>query len=853
MTRVFRPRTIKGLILAAAAAVSLALFGGLYLVIGEVYDRTVRSDARHVSRLIAGQTFDSMFQVMRKGWSREELEAFIGAMRERFSDTPYALHIYRGSKVEALFGPIEQPAMDARVREAFRYAKPLHQESGDTVRHIFPLRAREECLRCHENARVQDVLGVIEVRQDLTPVLEQARGRFMTAMALLTPLPLLVAGWVAWRITRRLDGAFDHLRDDVAAINRVSDLNERGLVTTETGFGELDRILGEIDGLGRKLRTFAVDKELLEFEIRILERFVITSDVVRDWRDYVNSLLLEINEVLEAYVLFSIFKVDEEMFDLEVFWRNEPTSDTVEALEQAARGVVHHHPAFRSASTVTIQHNVADPSQALPALGQDEIELQSKSLVVEAPKIGGIVGIGVQAGLRQDPTRLLVMESVLSTLLNVVGSVKAIYKYTKDLDYYATRDPLTNLYNQRVFWELTEYELSRSERKEGRLALLMMDLDNFKVINDTYGHTFGDRVLKEFADLARETFRHGDLLARYGGDEFVVLLTETPENQAVAVAERFLEQVRGMTVAAPDGGQVRVTVSIGIGVSPDHARQAKDLFLIADNMMYTAKGQGKNCSILAGEEDVAEVYRELGEKSFVVLNALDERRVIPYFQAIADAGDGRVRAYEVLSRIRTPSGEVLPAAEFIEAAERMGVVHRLDYLAMEAAFDRFAALDGDTELFINLSPKALILGEFMGTVRRMVTVRNIDPGRVVFELTERETVRNLTLLQRFVEDLKLEGFKFAIDDFGSGFSSFHYLKRFPVDYLKIDGDFIVNLDEDARDQAFVRSMAALSRDLGIRTVAEFVENEAVLARVREAGVDLAQGYHVGRPSPEPGE
>ena len=852
MIRIFRPRSIKGLILTAALAVTGVLFVGLYLLIAQVYDETVRRDARQVSHLIAGQTFDAMFQVMRKGWSREELESFIGAMRARFQETPYSLRIFRGPKVEALFGPIEQPPMDARVHDAFRYAKPLHEETDGTVRHLYPLRARQECLRCHENARVQDVLGVIEVRQDMKPVLAQARGRFMTAMALLMPVPLFVAGLVAVRITRRLDGAFEHLRNDVAEIKRVSDLGELNIGQMATGFTELDRILGEVDGLGRKLRTFAVDKELLEFEIRVLERFVITSEVVRDWRDYIGRLLVEINEVLEAYVLFSIFKVDDELFDLEVFWRNEPTPETASALEQAARGVVHHHPAFRSASTVTIQHNVADPSTTLPPLGEREMELQSKSLLVEAPRIGGIVGIGFQAGLGQDPTRLLVMESVLSTLLNVVGSVKAIYKYTKDLDYYATRDPLTHLYNQRVFWEMAEHELARSARTEGRLALLLMDLDNFKVINDTYGHAFGDRVLKAFADLARETFRQDDLVARYGSDEFVALLPESPGNQALTGAQRFLDAVRALEMETPDGSRLQLTASIGIGISPDHAHYPKDLFMIADTMRYSAKAQGKDCAVVAGEEDVAEVYRELGEKSFVVLNALTEQRVVPYFQPIVDASDARVRAYEVLSRIQMPDGSILPAAEFIEAAERMGVVHRLDQLTMEAAFDRMAALDPEVELFINLSPKALVLGEFTATAKRMVLTRGIDPGRVVFELTERETVRNLTLLQGFVDDLKMEGFKFAIDDFGSGFSSFHYLKRFAVDYLKIDGDFIVNLGEDRRDQAFVRSIAALARDLGIQTVAEFVEDGTILEQVRQAGLDLAQGYHVGPPRPEPG-
>jgi EAL domain-containing protein (putative c-di-GMP-specific phosphodiesterase class I) len=180
----------------------------------------------------------------------------------------------------------------------------------------------------------------------------------------------------------------------------------------------------------------------------------------------------------------------------------------------------------------------------------------------------------------------------------------------------------------------------------------------------------------------------------------------------------------------------------------------------------------------------------------------------------------------------------------------MGVVHQLDYQVMEKAFIEIGSTD--CILFINLSPKALVLSEFVPTVVRLAKDNEVDPRRIVFELTERETVRNISLLQRFVTDLKMEGFQFAIDDFGSGFSSFHYLKHFPIDFVKIDGDFIVNLLNDERDQVFVRHMAAMANELGIRTIAEFVETEEVLREVQAAGVDLVQGYLIGRPNASAG-
>ncbi|PKM43276.1 MAG: hypothetical protein CVV05_15630 [Gammaproteobacteria bacterium HGW-Gammaproteobacteria-1] len=840
-------RTIKGFMLLAALAGSLLLFAGAYAVVASLYDRTVREDAREVSGVLAGQTFDAMFQVMRKGWTRAELEEFLAAMRGRFADTPYSLEIYRGEIVEARFGPIEQPVPDAAIAQAFRDGNNVVREDGNGLRHVYPLRAREECLGCHTNAVVGDTLGVIDLRQDLRPVLERARAGFMSALWLIVPVMLVGAFLVAMFIHGRIDHSVRLLRGRVGLVNKVSDLANFAMDESQVGFRELDDILAEVRALVTRLREFAVDKDLLEFEIRLLERFIITSEVVRDWREYVNHLLLEINKVMEAYVLFSVFKVEEELFDLEIFWRNKPSPHMTQVLERSVRAVLQRHPYFKGMTTVEVNHNVADSSCDMPSLSEADIELQSKSLFVETPKIGGIVGIGVQAGLGRDPMRLLVMESILSTLLNVVGSVKAIYKYTKELEYYATRDPLTHLYNQRAFWELMEYEMERSQRKDERLGLLMIDLDNFKGVNDTYGHAFGDAFLQSFAELLKQVFRQGDVVARYGGDEFVVLLTDTPENQAWTAAQRLVEQSSQLTLTAPDGKPVRVTVSVGIALCPEHATAARDLFLVADNLMYRAKSEGKNRALLAGSNDIAEIYRGIGAQSFVILAALEEKRFIPYFQPIITTEDGTPFAYEMLSRMQDDTGAVTVAADYIDVAERMGVVHKLDYQVMEHSFEAVRRTGYSGKLFVNLSPRALILAEFVPTVEKLVSRCGINPAQIVFELTERETVRNLALLQSFVSELKLRGFQFAIDDFGSGFSSFHYLKHFPIDYVKIDGDFIINLMHDERDQVFVRHMAAMAHDLGIRTIAEFVEDAEVLQHVRDAGIDYVQGFYIGRP------
>lgn len=853
MRLLFNPvRSIKRFILTSAVLVSLALFAVSYLVVSKVYDQSLRQDARQVGRIVSGQVFSAMYQVMSRGWSREELEQFLAGLRSSTDDTSYSLEIYRGPLVSARYGEIEQPPMDSHLETLFSDGQRLTLNQVGGIRELFPLKARDVCLRCHDNAEIGDTLGVIEFKQDLVPTLEKARSQFLTVFALLAPVPLVVAFLVALFITRRIEEPLAGLRNHIGNINRVADLRVLGDATPRPAFKELRQVFDEVTTLVSKLRDVAVDKDLLEFEIRLLERFVITSDVVRDWQDYVRQLLLEINQIIPTYALFSVFKVDSEVFDLEVFWHSPPGGDTREVLEHIAREKLEKHARFSDSPIDRINHHVARTHVDPVVLTAEDLRVQVKSLIVDEPKIGGIVGVGVHAALVDDPTRALVLDSILSTLLNVIGSVKAISKYTKDLEYYATRDPLTNLYNQRVFRELMEYESGRAERHGHRFALLVIDLDNFKSINDSFGHLVGDKFLQSFANTIKSELRVGDVFARYGGDEFVILINELDDETPYVAAERILDAADTVLYVTDDNEQVRASVSIGVGIYPDHADNANDLFLFADHMMYKAKAQGKHRLAIPDQDDLLETFREISEKTQLVTQALEERWVVPFFQPIVAAADGTVHAYEVLSRIRLPDGRLVAASEFIEVAERLGVIHKLDLIVMEKAFVQAAEQGYQGLLFVNLSPKALVLNEFFGGIRNKVEASGLRPEQVVFELTERDTVRNVGMLEQFVNRLHIDGYKFAIDDFGSGFSSFHYIKRFPVDYIKIEGDFIANMINDHRDMAFVQSIALLARELGIRTIGEFVESVEVMDAVADARIDYAQGYYIGKPSPRLG-
>lgn len=846
---------IRNFILATSAMVSLGFFGISYFSLGYVLERTVHTNADQAATALSQTTFAAMYQVMNTGWRRSQVEAFVSAVADSASkDTPTELHIYRGPVVEQEYGSIKQPPFDDLIRQVFASGQDSRESPQGGMRSLMPLVANDRCLRCHDVAKPGDVLGVIEVKQDFGPLLAQSRKDFLLWMAALTPLLILLATLAVWRVSRRIETAIDGVSQAVSGVNAVADLKHLQLLHQDPGFEEFERLFGHLDGLVTRLRNVAVDKDVLQFEIGLLEKFVITSEVVRDWGEYISRLLAEINQVMTTHMLFSVFQVDDEIFDLEIFWFRMPTEATREMVEGYVRQVIQAD-RFSELAQVSLHHHfptaLASVAVEEISLNEEDVSLHTKTLIVDQPKIGGIVGIGVNADASGDETLRLVMDSILSTMLNVVGSVKAIHKFTRDMEYYATRDPLTDLYNRRVFSELFDYEVKRATRHNYQFALLVIDLDNFKLVNDNYGHAVGDRYLQAIAHTIKTILRPGDIFARYGGDEFVLLLPDTIPHAAVAVAERVLETVNEMSIASDTGKSISGSVSIGMAVYPLHADNTKDLFLFADSMMYKAKQAGKQQIGIPSEEEVAEVFRDMTATTVQVVNAVNEKRILPFFQPILDIHKNEVIAFEVLSRLSL-DGQHIEASRFIEYAEKAGVIHRLDLMVMEQALTLAAELEFEGYIFLNLSPRALALSDFISTLKQTVAQSGIRPEQIVFEITERDTVKNILVLERLVSSLKLEGCKLAIDDFGSGFSSFQYLRRFPVDFLKIEGDFVMNILESPKDRAFVETIWRLASDLGIKVIAEHVENAEVLETLREIGIDMAQGYYIGRPERELG-
>lgn len=838
--------TLKNSFRVSMAAITISLFVVFYLFSSYIHTSLTIAENKKISESLSKQVFNSMYQVMRKGWSRKDLKTFLNETSKSFDGSNYDVKVFRGKKVEKLFGRIEQDEMTNDVLNVFNSKEKLSNSTQESTKIITPIIAKNECTKCHVNVKQGDILGVVRVEYNFKDIIDNAKYKYFLFSLIILPLMFIIVYFLSTSFLKKINVSLNSFEEKINNVNSVKDFKNIEVCTDKETYEEFDKIIDGLNHLSQKLKNVAVDKDILEFEVKLLDKMVITSDIIKDWKEYIKDLLHEINVVLPVYCLITIFKTENEEYEIEIFWYGKPEKKLMEHLDKVSANMIYEHHNLESVEC-TVNHNFNEEKQCLTKLAIDDIEHEAKSLLLDAPKIGGIVGLGIQSSLEKDSIHSIVIDSILTTLLNLVGSIKAINKYTENLEFYATRDPLTGLFSQRVFRDMLEYEVKRANRHDYEFGVVVIDCDNFKPINDTYGHSFGDEFLKAFADLLEESKRDEDILSRYGGDEFTIILPESSQNQTYTVAKRILQNVENFELRAPDGTLTSMTVSIGMAQYPDHATKDKELFDIADSMMYKAKYEGKNAVRYPNETDIEEIHQRAEDQSIIVLDAIKHEKIIPHFQPIMSTATNKIEINELLMRIDL-DGDIISAGKFIETAESLGIVHQMDYMVIEAAFKKIKEVKYKGLLFINLSPKALMIGEFINKIVHLTTQYDINRDQIVFEITERETVKSFSLLEKFVQNLKIEGFSFAIDDFGSGFSSFHYIKRFPIDYLKIDGDFIVNINKDKKDLAFVRSIVSLAKELNIKVVAEFVENEEILQFLKDANIEYAQGYFIGKPS-----
>lgn len=423
------------------------------------------------------------------------------------------------------------------------------------------------------------------------------------------------------------------------------------------------------------------------------------------------------------------------------------------------------------------------------------------------------------------------------------------------LQYLVAHDELTGLYNRRRMEQLLDLALLNAQHHQRTSALLYLDIDQFRLINDVAGHSAGDRLLIEITQVLHHHINPTNTLARIGSDAFVLLIEDVTTGQVLEQASALLHALDGFHFET-SVKIYHVSLSIGVAlIEPHETLSADEALARADQACYVAKSHGRNRVHLFTSDDSA-MHLVQSDAYWVqkIRHALAHNMLCLLLQPIISAPDGVVRHYEALVRLIGDEGELITPAYFIPVAERTGLIQEIDMWVIKHAIQLLAKLplhQSDMAININLSTQVLQHPGLPPLVRETMDQNGIAAQRITFEITETTDIASLAQTRKILEQLRALGCNFALDDFGAGFNSYSYLKHFQVDYIKIDGSFIVNLVCDQVDQALVKSMIDVAHTLGKKIVAEFVENPETLALLKRYGIDYAQGYYIGKPEPAP--
>jgi diguanylate cyclase (GGDEF)-like protein/PAS domain S-box-containing protein len=437
--------------------------------------------------------------------------------------------------------------------------------------------------------------------------------------------------------------------------------------------------------------------------------------------------------------------------------------------------------------------------------------------------------------------------------LTQVQDVTERRRYEAELRHMADHDALTGLLNRRAFERELERHVDHVARYGPRGAALLIDVDLFKNVNDTLGHSAGDQLICRIADALRERLRDGEAIARLGGDEFAVLVPDGGPDDARSIAGDLLDAIRGVRISSPSGRLRNVSASIGVAPFDSRRLTGEDVLVNADLAMYEAKEAGRDrvaCHV-AAKDGPGRLASRLSWTD-VIRDALDEERLVLQAQPIMEVASGDIHQYELLLRMRDPLGELISPAAFLPVAERYDLIGAIDKWVVRRAIQMLGEeLTRKNRLVfeVNISGRSTGDPELLELIEHELDVNGVDPEQVIFEITETTAVGNIPRAQEFAAHLNQLGCRFALDDFGAAFASFYYLKHLPFDYLKIDGEFVRTCLHDRTDQLVIQAVVDIARGLGKRTVAEMVGDQETLDLLAELGVDHAQGYHIGKPAP----
>ncbi|MGF1499504.1 MAG: EAL domain-containing protein [Elainellaceae cyanobacterium] len=497
-----------------------------------------------------------------------------------------------------------------------------------------------------------------------------------------------------------------------------------------------------------------------------------------------------------------------------------------------------------------------------PAINPIEIVLRRRRIVTLASHTLLIAKSGHEFAIEDSAAPIFDRAGAIIGTVLVFRDVSQSREMSRQLSWQAQHDALTGLVNRWQFEQELTQAIAEAVNDNQRHSLCYLDLDQFKIVNDTCGHVAGDELLRQVGRMLQQNIRASDLLARLGGDEFGILLYNCPVENAHTIAQKLQRLLQDYRFVWKDRSFV-VGVSIGIVTIDDESRDLATVLSAADVACYAAKDAGRNhIHVYRANDQILNRQRSERQWTVKIRHALEHNQFRLYYQRIAPTVPGNLQLfdhYEILVRMVDETDKLVPPMAFIPAAERYGLMPEIDRWVVQTFFASYEAFTqqaiassdshGSPTFMLNLSGTSVCNDQFLTMLVEQFRAGIVPPQHICFEITETAAIANLSQAVDFIRKLKAFGCQFALDDFGSGMSSFGYLKNLPIDYLKIDGNFIRDILEDPVDYTIVEFISHISRTIGMKTIAEFVENQIVRDRLCLMGVDYVQGYGISLPEP----
>jgi len=704
----------------------------------------------------------------------------------------------------------------------------------NSISYYYPIKTDDKCLKCHISAKKNQTIALLNIKENNIFLLKDLLYYFLLTFFIIFIFTIILNIHFKKNIKNELKNIYLKLKN----INSYKDLLNFSFIKNKY---KNDKEIYQLITLYKdKLEEITFDRKLINFQIELLNKIVISEKNITNLELYLKNIFSELNILFNLNLLYSVLYFDNK-YEILVIWKYIPSNNLKNTLENS---ILLKFPINENIKII-FNHQIIEN---LPFINEEFLlnntqEIPLTTYVKKEKIINDFIGVGFNIE-KNDKLKYQMLKNILSVLINLIKMVKVVNNYVNDINHLATRDSLTNLFNRRFFYEIMDTKLKENLINKKFFSLIFIDVDNFKLINDNYGHKNGDLFLIELSLIIKKNIRNEDIATRFGGDEFVIFINKNI-SKTVKVAERIKKDINNLISSNKNKFPKEVSLSIGIVEIPTHGKDIEELINLSDEMMYYGKTNGKNNIIICNNELLLHFYNKNILKEKILINAINHSFLIPYYQKIVHYKNKNNYFYETLMKIKIDN-KILNAKDFIKIIKNNNLIYKMDMLLINKTLKYLKSIDYNHKILFNISVNTLNKHNFFIEINKLTKIYNFDKGNIILKITENNFFKDFKYLKSVIIKLKTEGFQLSISDLKEDILLFKYINEINIDYIKINGEFINSLN-NKKNYIFLNNFISLCKDLKIKLIAEYIEDKKIYDLINKLEIDYLEGYYIEKP------